>query len=119
MTVSSRFEILDIVVSADSGPYADCADATGQYRALIGERIAPGFTAKTQRVVGGVCGCTHVSELLNRMTTVAFQTIAPLLAREMRVGTPDRLKNSCFAYRADGPLFAADAAEPSLDAVRK
>jgi len=113
LTVSADFEILAIAVAADAGPYADCADATARYADLVGARIAPGFTALTQRRVGGPCGCTHVSELLNRMATVAFQTIAPL----RRVGGPPtpRLRDSCYAYRANGPV--ARAAWPEDEAA--
>ncbi|MEM6491827.1 MAG: DUF2889 domain-containing protein [Pseudomonadota bacterium] len=107
MTVSPDFEILALLVAPDAGPYADCAQATAHYASLVGERIKPGFTALTQRRVGGVCGCTHVSELLNRMTTVAFQTIAPLRRAEDGARPNTRLKNTCYAYRADGPVAAS------------
>ena len=79
-------------------------------------RIAPGFTALTQRRVGGICGCTHVSELLNRMTTVAFQTIAPLRP----TGQPPtrRLVNSCYAYREGGGVAATTWPSAAADGRR-
>jgi hypothetical protein len=57
--------------------------------------------------LGGVEGCTHLTEMLQAMATVAFQTLYPVLAKKAKTSPrPGRspLIDSCHAFRSDGDV---------------
>lgn len=108
LTLDDDFVIRDIEAVTDSSPFAICPGATPNYRKLIGIRIAPGWRDLLKRELGGTSGCTHITEMLMAIGTVAFQTIIPMRSR--KAAKPEaparrpRLLNSCHAFAADGPV---------------
>ena len=107
LTVDTDLVVQQVEAQTDFGPYNVCGDITGNFKALVGLRIAPGWTLKTRSLLGGVKGCTHLVELLGPIATTAFQTIYPVRAqrdeaRESQHRPP--MLDSCHAYRSDGPL---------------
>jgi len=61
-----------------NSPFEMCPNITPNYKALIGIQMGPGWRKAIRMKVGGVQGCTHLTELLFPMATVAMQTIWPL-----------------------------------------
>ncbi len=57
------------------GPHAVCGAISESYSRLIGQRIQPGFNLVVKRMFRGELGCTHMTELLPPMATVAFQML--------------------------------------------
>lgn len=113
ITVDDDMVIRDLEVATAYGPYKACPDAVSFYPLLKGVRIVPGFTMKIRQVAGGVKGCTHQTELLERLATVAYQTVAPLRARNR---PRDPLKrpfqlNQCYAWDESGPVTQREAPE--------
>ncbi len=108
LTLDDNFVIRDIHAVTDSSPFAICPGATPNYRKLIGARIAPGWRDLLKRELGGTEGCTHITEMLMAIGTVAFQTIIPMLQKKPnKPATPGkrpRLLNTCHAFSADGPV---------------
>jgi hypothetical protein len=119
LTLDDSLTIRDIEVVTDASPFAICTGVLPNYRKLIGLSIRPGFTRKTRVLLGGVHGCTHLTELLGPVATTAFQTIFPVLAREREdmaavsgsatSGASDRqgrpaLLNTCHAFSSEGSL---------------
>jgi hypothetical protein len=112
LTVDDELVIRAVEAVIDAAPFAVCAEVTGAtppFAALEGERIGRGWSRTVRRLVGGTKGCTHVTELLGRMATTCYQTVFPYRARTRARPTeprPPRLRNSCHAWRDDGPLVA-------------
>ena len=99
-----------------SGPYAICPTANDVFRNLVGLTIGPGWRRRVTAAIGGRHGCTHISELMGTVGTIAFQTRYGEDARRARapVGSggsettrspgdsrASALANSCVAYVTD------------------
>jgi hypothetical protein len=117
LTVDDDFLIHHVEAVSEATPYAPCGDIASAYRALEGLRIGAGFSRAVAQRLGGAAGCTHHSELVGRMATVAIQTIAPLRRREAAGKTsgsdegvptvkPPHL-DRCYALRTDGAVVRA------------
>ena len=94
-----------------TGPYAICPTANEVFQNLIGLQIGPGWRRKVQAAIGGRHGCTHITEMLGPVATIAYQTLYGEEARQNRKLGPmtDRekqasrtqLANSCVGYADD------------------
>jgi hypothetical protein len=121
LTIDDDFCLRDIEVVTAAGPATACPEATANYRRLIGERVGSGWRRTLRAKVGGVEGCTHITELLTAMATVAYQTLGPTLRKRGQVSQRDgkpRMIDSCHAFRRGGalvrrmwPEHAAESAE--------
>lgn len=78
VTIDDDFTIQDVVAVTDNSPFEMCPSITPNYKSLIGIQMGPGWRKAIRMKVGGVQGCTHLTELLFPMATVAMQTIWPL-----------------------------------------
>jgi DUF2889 family protein len=77
ITVDRELRIVDAAAAMDGMPYeGDCNEITPAYRKLVGLAIGPGYTQKVKELLGGVRGCTHITELAGALATAAFQTMA-------------------------------------------
>ena len=91
-------------------PYATCDDHDDAYRRLIGLNLLRGFRAAVRERLGGVLGCTHLTELTQVLPTAAIQGLAGLVS--MSVSEPGSAPqmpfqlNRCHALRLDGPTVA-------------
>ena len=99
-----------------SGPYAICPTANDVFRNLVGLTIGPGWRRRVTAAIGGRHGCTHISELMGTVGTIAFQTrygedarrarapvgsSGPETARARGDARASALANSCVAYAID------------------
>ena len=94
-----------------TGPYAICPTANAVFSNLIGLQISPGWRRKVQAAIGGQHGCTHITELMGPVATIAYQTLYGEEARKARkTGTMTdqdkqtsrkQLINSCVGYASD------------------
>ncbi len=94
-----------------TGPYAICPTANAVFDNLVGLQIGPGWRRKVQAAIGGRHGCTHITELLGPVATIAYQTLYGEEARQKRqAGTlsdqdkqasRSQLANSCVGYADD------------------
>ncbi|TAG04988.1 MAG: DUF2889 domain-containing protein [Betaproteobacteria bacterium] len=79
VTINTIYDVLDIAASTDEMPYpGHCSRITPDYRKLIGANLMRGFRKAISAELGGVKGCTHLSELLAFLPTAAVQTFAGL-----------------------------------------
>ena len=77
ITVDRQLHIVDAAASMDAMPYAGgCNAIEPAYRKLVGLAIRPGFHQRVKELLGGVHGCTHITELAGMLATAAFQTMA-------------------------------------------
>ena len=94
-----------------TGPYAICPTANAVFDNLIGLQIGPGWRRKVQAAIGGRHGCTHITELLGPVATIAYQTLYGEEARQKRQSgtlsdqdkqaSRSQLANSCVGYADD------------------
>lgn len=104
LVVDEELSVVDIVASTDASPFGICTEATDTLRTLKGLRIAAGWTAAVRERLAGRKGCTHLTELLSPLATVAFQTLSHV--RKSKPTTVDasgkpRKIDSCYAYASD------------------
>lgn len=108
LTVDDRFVIREVEATTNAGPFGICPAIATNYKKLEGKRIATGWRKTLKELFAGTEGCTHITELLGAMATVAFQTIYPVLAKEGKVkpapGKRPLLLDSCHAFKSDGPV---------------
>ena len=107
LTIDDDMVVREIQVTSDATPYGACLEVPPAYSKMIGAKIGPGWRREVRRLMGGPGGCTHVSELLVSMGTVAFQTLHSVWVRKGTArpkGARPSLLDSCHTYRSDGPL---------------
>ena len=117
VTIDDNFVIQDVVAVTEHSPFAMCPSITSAYESIIGIKMGAGWRKAIRMKVGGVHGCTHLTELLFPMATVAMQTIWPLLRHKKNkadsdVGTSDKrpvVLNTCHAWSTDSPVVKENA----------
>jgi hypothetical protein len=115
VTINDKFLIEDIEAATDNSPFAMCPEIAADYKKLIGVTMGPGWRGMIRSRMGGVKGCTHLTELLYPMATVAIQTIRPLQNHRRRQADSDSrhsagkpfVLNTCHAWAAGERLVDA------------
>ncbi len=103
ITVDDTLTIREAAAVTLAAPYNPaCESVTPAYAGLVGIQIKGGFRAEVAKVVGGVRGCTHITELIGNLATVAVQTTAGQLPMK-DTDKPLQL-DGCYAYRNSGAL---------------
>lgn len=104
LVVDEELNVIDIVAATDASPFGVCREATATLQTMRGLRIGAGWSLTVRQRLAGRQGCTHLTELLSPLATVAFQTLSQLRhARPTPVdanGKPRRIDN-CYAYASD------------------
>lgn len=93
-------------------PYAGVCDRHGDgpsgdaYQALVGLNLLKGFRHAVQQRLGGIQGCTHLTELTQVLPTAVIQAFAGEVI-DTRGSAPDSEQpfqiDRCHALRSDGP----------------
>lgn len=117
VTIDDSFTIQDVVAETVNSPFKMCPDITPNYKLLVGIQMGRGWRRAIRQKVGGVQGCTHLTELLFPMATVAMQTIWPLLRHRKNksdsdVGKSERrpaVLDTCHAWATDSPVVKINA----------
>jgi hypothetical protein len=104
LVVDEDLVVVDISASTQVAPWGVCRDATATLQVMRGARIGGGWSTAIRQRLAGRNGCTHLTELLRALATVAFQTIEPVrpiapVAVDTH-GTPRKI-DSCYAYASD------------------
>jgi hypothetical protein len=103
--------IEDIEVEMPTVPHEVCRETLDCLKPVKGLPIVSGFTRKIKTLVGGPKGCNHLLALLTAMAPAAVQGAFSLTASKQKdpktkaSGNMERLKNTCWAWRGDGPLM--------------
>ncbi|BBO75912.1 hypothetical protein DSCW_33290 [Desulfosarcina widdelii] len=101
--------ILDIEVEMPSVPHESCREIRECLEPLKGLCIAAGFIARVRKRIDRKQACTHLLTLVTAMAPAAFQgawsaRIRQPVDPETYAGMLSKLKNTCWAWREDGPL---------------
>jgi hypothetical protein len=98
LTIDRKLNIVDAQASADAVPYpGGCESIASAYRQLIGLNLARGFRKKAREILGGVRGCTHLTEMLAGMPTAAIQSFAGEMKEEQDDGSRPFQLDQCHA----------------------
>lgn len=117
LTLDDDYTVMDAEAASDHTPLSICADITPEYKKLVGLRIGPGWSRRVKEALGGTRGCTHLTELLGPIATVAFQTIsiekncrrakkpeeARLISDPEYMTRKPAFIDGCHAWASDGP----------------
>jgi hypothetical protein len=112
LTLDGSMTVRAIEVATNHAPYDPCPSVAPAYQALVGAKIGGGWRKSVTEAVGRTKGCTHVTELLMPMATVAFQTMGswPKAGQVATEEHPDQSAkkpyfiDGCKAWASDGPV---------------
>ena len=114
VTIDDDFIIQNVIAVTDNSPFEMCPEIAPNYKALIGIQMGPGWRKAIRMQVGGIQGCTHLTELLFPMATVAMQTIWPLSRKpksKEREGETEKqqsrrplILDTCHAWASDSQV---------------
>ena len=97
VTIDRGFRIHAIEVRADRVPYpGGCDRIEAAYGKLVGVSLVDGFRKALYEALGGINGCTHITELLSYLPTAAVQTFAGLTREDAGERKPFQL-DRCHA----------------------
>ncbi|MBF6989252.1 DUF2889 domain-containing protein [Cupriavidus sp. IK-TO18] len=111
VTVDRSLVIHDVKALIETGPTGHCTAIESAYAGLKGLQIRGGFRQQAKAIIGGVRGCTHLTELLGPLATTAMQTVMAIGRRERNGRWPGEgtglmpkpvLIGSCHTYHEDG-----------------
>ena len=107
LTLERDMTVRAIEVATNHAPYDICPSVAPGYQALVGAKIGGGWRKAVTEAVGRTKGCTHISELLMPMATVAFQTMGnwkPAPASSPEAAHKPAFIDGCKAWASDGPV---------------
>lgn len=108
IVVDESFNILEAGAETRWMPYpGQCDDHGDAYGKLVGLNLLRGFRQAVRERLGGVLGCTHLSELCLVLPTAVVQAFAGdvLNTREDSTSTESPFQiDRCHALRSDGPV---------------
>ncbi len=105
ITVDDHLKIHAAETGMDGVPFPGvCDEIQKDYGKLVGMTIGPGFRRQVNHVLGGVQGCTHVTELLWSVATTAYQTLAQHFYSQQDPHRKPFQIDGCHAWDAEGPL---------------
>jgi hypothetical protein len=98
ITIDRGLNVIDAVAVSDAVPYpGGCDAAPPAYKKLIGLNLRRGFRKKVHELLGGVQGCTHITEMLAGLPTAAIQTFAGEAREDSGDGSKPFQLDQCIA----------------------
>ena len=116
LTLDDTYTIVAAKAHTAHAPYRLCPAITQAYQGLVGLKIAAGFSRALRQKLGGVQGCTHLTEIVRILATVAMQTIRPDtkdflhqaspedVAPKSNAPLPNALRGTCHAFAPDSEV---------------
>jgi hypothetical protein len=104
LTIDRAFNIEAVEATTEASPYPGyCNRIEAAYGKLVGRNLAQGFRKALHDALGGVQGCTHLTEMLGYLPTAAMQALASLEREDNGQSRPFQL-DRCHALdtRSDG-----------------
>ena len=108
LVVDERFDIVEAGAQTSAMPYRGECDSYGDlYGRLVGLNLMKGFRHAVKERLGGVQGCTHITELGQVLPTAVVQAFAGVVidTRGEHEGSQQPFQiDRCHALRSDGPV---------------
>jgi hypothetical protein len=106
LVVDERFNVLEAGAHTSAMPYPGECDRYGDlYGRLVGLNLLKGFRQAVKERLGGVQGCTHITEMTQVLPTAVVQAFAGEVI-DTRGDAADSVQpfqiDRCHALRADG-----------------
>jgi hypothetical protein len=107
LVVDERFNVLEAGAQTSAMPYpGECNSYGDVYGRLVGLNLMKGFRHAVKTRLGGVQGCTHITELTQVLPTAVVQAFAGEVL-DTHGDSADSQQpfqiDRCHALRADGP----------------
>lgn len=103
VTLDAAFVIVDVEACSTWVPYPGACDTIGPaYRKLVGLCLVSGFRRAVSALFAGVQGCSHMTELLFSLPTVAIQTFATFRPENGDDGDKPFQLDRCHALETSG-----------------
>jgi hypothetical protein len=107
LVIDEDFNVLEAGSETRAMPYADACDQHGDaYGQLVGLNLLRGFRFAVAERLGGVNGCTHLTELTQVLPTAVVQAFAGDVINTRGEDGPDAKQpfqlDRCHALRTDG-----------------
>jgi len=112
VTIDTQLNIVAAEARSRSVPYpGQCEAIHPDYSKLVGLNLLQNFRRRSLEQLGGVNGCTHLTELAGVLPTAAMQAFAGEVSRSHESAQPgEETKpwqlDRCHALRTDGPAVA-------------
>ena len=111
LVVDERFNVVEAGAETFAMPYpGDCSDYGDLYGRLVGLNLMRGFRHGVKERLGGIQGCTHITELTQVLPTAVVQAFAGEVL-DTRGDSPESTQpfqiDRCRALRADGAAVKA------------
>lgn len=113
LTINADMSVVNAEAFSDAVPYPGHCDTIGSdYSKLIGLNLLKGFRAGVRQRLGGINGCTHLTELAQVLPSAAFQAFAgEVFDLRDGAGTHEQSQqpfqvDRCHALRSDGEAVA-------------
>jgi len=77
LTINTQLDVVDVEAASNAVPYPGYCDTIApDYKKLIGLNVMKDFRADVKARLGGIQGCTHLTELAQMLPTAAIQALA-------------------------------------------
>jgi hypothetical protein len=106
LTIDGSARIVAATAATEAAPFGgQCGAIAPDYASgLVGMTVSGGFQSQVRRLFAGRAGCTHITDLLAAMGTVAVQTlIEEYFATVTEHHKPLQL-DTCHALKTEGPI---------------
>ena len=108
LVVDSAFNVIEAGAQTRERPYPGACEHHGDvYGRLAGLNLMQGFRRAVKARVGGIEGCTHITELTQVLPTAVMQafagTVLDVSGRAPQSDPPMQI-DRCHALRADGAV---------------
>lgn len=105
VTIDAHFTVVEVAASSDATPFmGHCDDIAPAYDALIGLNLFRGFRQAIKERLGGVLGCSHLTELALQIPTAALQTYASEVTDNEDTGQKPYQLDRCHALETTTPV---------------
>lgn len=116
LTVDAELTVTKAWAHMHRGAHGMCAAITPDYERLQGLRIGPGWNRRVRERLGGIHGCTHLTEMLAQMATAAMQG---MWQESEKTGATAVPINTCHTYASDSAYVAEFFPESFAPLARK
>lgn len=111
ITIDNNFTITQAEAAADDMPFPGyCTEAHPSYKKMIGLSLMQGFRHNLHASLGGVLGCTHLTELAQIFPTAAIQAMAGDNKTQEKNAESNSKRpfhiDRCYAMRIEGAAVA-------------
>ena len=108
LTIDENLIVHRAEAFTEASPFNICPSIASSVEMLKGLKITSGWRESVRNKIGGISGCTHITQLLiGPVATTAYQTIIPIKISRKKSKKPARrpaIIDTCYSWSAKGPI---------------